>query len=58
MARASRISNYRAQAKKIPGVAEKGVVAVREWAEEKEERRKVRLIKEEGGAGEGMEDCD
>lgn len=43
VARASRISNYRAQAKKIPGIMEQGTEAVYKWAEEKEEKRKSKF---------------
>lgn len=39
VARASRISNYRAQAKKIPEIMEQGMEAVYKWAEEKEKNR-------------------
>lgn len=40
VARASRISNYRAQAKKKPEIMGQGMEAVYKWAEEKEEKRK------------------
>lgn len=47
MARASRIANYRAQAKKIPGIMEQGMEAVYKWAEEKELQRVEKLAMEE-----------